>query len=86
MVTKGQAVDACPFFQKKGLCQMEKAIKRYWPVFILPTLIAFAIGFVWPFIWGIYLSFCKFSTVSKVEFVGFSNYTKIFIDKKFRTK
>ena len=27
MVTKGQAVDACPFFQKKGLCQMEKAIK-----------------------------------------------------------
>ena len=62
---------------------MEKAIKRYWPVFILPTLIAFAIGFVWPFIWGIYLSFCKFSTVSKVEFVGFSNYTKIFIDDSF---
>ena len=83
MVTKGQAVDACPFFQKKGLCQMEKAIKRYWPVFILPTLIAFAIGFVWPFIWGIYLSFCKFSTVSKVEFVGFSNYTKNFIDDSF---
>ena len=31
---------------------MEKAIKRYWPVFVLPTLIAFIIGFVWPFIWG----------------------------------
>ena len=28
---------------------MEKAIRRYWPVFVLPTLIAFIIGFVWPF-------------------------------------
>ncbi len=42
---------------------MEKAIKRYWPVFVLPTLIAFIIGFVWPFIWGTGLSFCKFTTV-----------------------
>ena len=36
---------------------MQKAISKYWPVFVLPTLIAFIIGFIWPFIWGIYLSF-----------------------------
>ena len=39
---------------------MEKAIKRYWPVFVVPTLAAFLIGFVWPFLQGLYLSFCKF--------------------------
>ena len=32
---------------------MQKAISKYWPVFVLPTLIAFIIGFIWPFIWGI---------------------------------
>ena len=52
---------------------MEKAIKRYWPVFVLPTLIAFIIGFVWPFIWGTGLSFCKFTTVKNVQFVGGCN-------------
>ena len=49
---------------------MEKAIRRYWPVFVLPTLIAFIIGFVWPFIWGAGLSFCKFTTVTDAEFYG----------------
>ena len=43
---------------------MENAIKKYWPVFLLPTFAAFTIGFIWPFIWGIYLSFHKFITVS----------------------
>ncbi len=38
---------------------MEKAIKKYWPFFLLPTLAAFIIGFVWPFLWGIFLSFHK---------------------------
>ena len=38
-----------------------KSLKKWWPVFVLPTLAAFIIGFLWPFIWGIYLSFCKFS-------------------------
>ena len=60
-----------------------KAIKKYWPLFILPTFAAFLIGFVWPFIWGIYLSFCKFTTVKKVEFIGFSNYLKVFTDSTF---
>ena len=50
-----------------------KSIKKWWPVFLLPTAVAFAIGFVWPFIWGIYLSFCKFTTVKNVKFIGVSN-------------
>ena len=62
---------------------MEKSIRKYWPVFVLPTLAAFIIGFIWPFLWGIYLSFCKFTTVNKVEFVGLSNYAKIFSDETF---
>jgi len=60
-----------------------KAIRKYWPIFILPAFAAFMIGFVWPFIWGIYLSFCKFTTVKNVSFVGFSNYAKVFMDDTF---
>jgi len=62
---------------------MEKAIKKYWPIFLLPTFAAFTIGFIWPFIWGIYLSFHKFITVSKTTFVGFDNYIKVFADPTF---
>ena len=62
---------------------MEKAIKKFWPVFVLPTLAAFVIGFVWPFLWGIGLSFCKFTTVKNVEFVGIQNYLNIWIDNTF---
>ena len=53
---------------------MEKAIKRYLPVFALPTFVAFTIGFIAPFILGIYLSFCRFNTVTDAKFVGISNY------------
>lgn len=60
-----------------------KSLKKWWPVFVLPTLAAFIIGFLWPFIWGIYLSFCKFSTVKDVVWVGLSNYQKIFIGGDF---
>ena len=62
---------------------MENAIKKYWPVFLLPTLAAFIIGFIWPFCWGIYLSFHKFTTISKTTFVGLSNYIKVFQDATF---
>ncbi len=62
---------------------MEKAIKKYWPIFLLPTFAAFVIGFIWPFLWGIYLSFHKFITVSKTTFVGFDNYLKVFQDPTF---
>ena len=62
---------------------MENAIKKYWPVFLLPTLAAIIIGFIWPFIWGIYLSFHKFTTISKTTFVGLANYVKVFEDATF---
>lgn len=62
---------------------MEKAIKRYFPVFMLPALIAFTIGFLAPFLLGIYLSFCSFTTVTDATFIGVTNYTKIFTDVTF---
>ena len=62
---------------------MEKAIKRYFPVFALPTLAAFTIGFILPFLLGIYLSFCKFTTVTDARFVGIRNYLKIWGDSTF---
>ena len=62
---------------------MEKAIKRYWPIFVLPTLAAFCIGFVYPFLQGLYLSFCKFITIDNAAFNGFNNYLYVFKDASF---
>ncbi|MDD6222910.1 MAG: sugar ABC transporter permease [Lachnospiraceae bacterium] len=62
---------------------MDKAIKRYLPIFVLPTLIAFTVGFIAPFIVGIYLSFCKFTTITDAQVIGFSNYAKVFQDDTF---
>ena len=55
-----------------------KSLKRYFPLFVMPTLVAFLIAFAVPFILGLFLSFTEFRTVSDAEFVGFSNYIKIF--------
>lgn len=63
---------------------MQKAVKRYMPIFVLPTFCAFILGFIIPFIMGIWLSFCKFTTVTDAKFVGFSNYKKAFEDTVFR--
>ena len=60
---------------------MDKAIKKYFPIFALPTAIAFFIFFVAPFAIGVYLSFCEFTTITDAQFVGFSNYLKIFMDE-----
>ena len=62
---------------------MDKAIKRYFPIFVLPTLLAFTLGFIAPFIVGVWLSFCKFTTINDATFIGFSNYTKILSDGTF---
>ena len=59
-------------------------MKRWFPVFIMPTFICFIIGFIWPFIQGIYLSFCHFNTPKAAKWVGFSNYVKAFSDKGFQ--
>ncbi len=62
---------------------MEKAIKRYFPIFIIPTLAAFIIGFVVPFVQGLWLSFCDFSTVTDATFIGLDNYARAFADSTF---
>ena len=62
---------------------MEKSIKRYFPVFLGPTFLAFIIGFIVPFIMGLYLSLCDFRTVTDAKFVGFSNFAKAFQDGEF---
>ena len=60
-----------------------KAIRRWWALFALPTFAAFMIGFVVPFIMGLYLSFCKFSTVTDAQFIGIDNYVNAVQDKEF---
>ena len=62
---------------------VQRPIKKWAPLFILPTFAAFAIGFVWPFIQGIYLSFCNFNTPRDAEWIGFTNYVKVFKDAGF---
>ena len=59
-------------------------IKKWAWLFILPTFAAFCIGFVWPFIQGIYLSFCKFNVPSDAHWIGIGNYLKVFADAGFR--
>ena len=58
-------------------------IRRMFPLFLLPMVAAFAIGFVWPFVQGIYLSFCQFRTTSDAKFIGFTNYIKALQDPTF---
>ena len=62
---------------------MERALKRYAPLFVLPTVLAFAIGFLFPFLQGIYLSFCQFTTVSDATWTGIGNYQRAFADAQF---
>ena len=59
---------------------MEKALKKYFVIFTVPTLIAFAFAFIIPFIQGLYLSFCEFTTVGNAKWVGFENYKLAFTD------
>ncbi len=54
--------------------------KKYFPIFVLPTLIAFLIAFAIPFCMGLFLSFTEFRTVSDAQFVGLQNYIKAFSD------
>ena len=63
---------------------MEKSMKRYMPIFVFPTFFAFILGFIIPFILGVGLSFCKFTTVTDAKFIGFSNYVEALKDTVFR--
>ena len=59
---------------------IRRPIQRCFPLFILPTFACFVIGFVWPFLQGIYLSFCTFNTPRDAKWVGFQNYVRAFTD------
>lgn len=62
---------------------MNRTLRRYFPIFLMPAFVAFIIGFLVPFFLGLYLSFCKFTTVKDASFVGISNYRQIFSDGTF---
>ncbi|MBR6270548.1 MAG: sugar ABC transporter permease [Lachnospiraceae bacterium] len=58
-------------------------MRRWSWLFVGPVLLAFIIGFVWPFVQGIYLSFCKFRLIKDAQFIGFDNYIKALSDQTF---
>ncbi len=62
---------------------VRRPIQRWFPLFILPTFLCFLIGFVWPFLQGLYLSFCSFNTPTDAKWVNFDNYIKAFKDASF---
>ena len=62
---------------------MEKALKKYSPLFVIPTFAAFVIVFIIPFAEGLYLSFCQFTTVKNAKWVGIANYQRVFADETF---
>lgn len=62
---------------------MKKNLPRYFPLFVLPTFAAFVMAFIIPFIMGIWLSFCKFTTVSNAKWSGLDNYRRAFSNSDF---
>ena len=63
---------------------MEKTLRKYFPLFVLPGLLCFAVAFLIPMVMGIVLSFCEFTSVTNAKWVGFSNYIRAFtIDNYF---
>lgn len=62
---------------------VRRPIQRCFPIFILPTFAAFIIGFLYPFLKGIYLSFCTFTTPRDAKLIGITNYLKAFQDASF---
>ena len=62
---------------------LRRPMRKWWWLFLGPVVAAFIIGFVWPFVQGIYLSFCKFRLISDAQFTGFGNYIAAFKDKSF---
>ena len=69
--------------RRREINALQKPMVRWSPFFLLPMVAAFAIGFVWPFIQGIYLSFCEFRLIRDAKWVGLKNYIEVFQDKGF---
>ncbi len=59
---------------------MYKHLNRWFPVFVLPTLVSFCIAFLVPFVMGVWLSFHRFTTVTNARFVGWENYVRAFTE------
>ena len=66
---------------KKGF--FKNPMRRWAWLFVGPVLICFVIGFVWPFVQGIYLSFCKFRLIRDAKWTGLSNYISALKDPGF---
>ena len=62
---------------------MRKPLQRNFLIFMAPMTASFAIGFVWPFLQGMFLSFTQFKTTSNWKWVGIQNYLKVFQDENF---
>ena len=62
---------------------IRRPVKRLYLVFLAPPFAAFCLGFLYPFVKGIFLSFCRFKTTSKWTWVGFDNYVSAFNDPSF---
>ena len=62
---------------------IRRPIQKLFPIFLLPTFVCFCIGFLWPFLQGIYLSFCKFTITSNAKWIGIGNYVKAVQDPGF---
>ena len=69
--------------KRKNKNMLQKPLGRWGWLFLGPVFVAFCIGFIWPFLQGIYLSFCKFRLIKDAEFVGFDNYVAAFTDDSF---
>ena len=70
-------------WRTQGGAPLKRPMRRWSWLFMGPVLVAFVIGFVWPFIQGIYLSFCKFTLIKDAKLIGFGNYLKAFKDASF---
>ena len=66
-----------------GKTMIQQSTRKWAPLFLWPMLCAFVIGFVWPFLQGLFLSFTKFRLTSDWEWVWFSNYVKAIQDPSF---
>ena len=62
---------------------VRRPIQRWFPLLVLPTFVCFCVGFIWPFLQGLYLSLCNFMTPRDAKFVGFENSIKAFEDASF---
>ena len=80
MLTFGAKVDPAAHSSKL----LRRPMQYAFPIFVLPTLAAFFIGFIWPFLLGLYRSFSRFSSPIDFTWNGFANYVKAFNDEGFR--